>query len=413
MERPRNGGFSTDNEPTCRNWSTVMTRSSLTPPGHVLALEVINTEKRFEGIRGEWTELLTHSSANCIFLTWEWLHTWWKHLAGGSKLHILAIRSGADLIAIAPLASSSTKLVRLTHIRALEFLGTGSVGSDYLDIIARREKEDEALEVLADYLLREKFVLDLKQLVKHGSLALQLAARLQEQRWNRSEICTNICPFIDLAGHTWESFQAALGPKHRYNFHRRLKNLHREFDARFECIVSEDQRSAALGALVALHNKRMQGRGGSDGLHTSQLVGFHEELTRLALSRGWLRLFVLTLNGESAAALYGFIYGKKFYFYQSGFDPRYSPYSVGLVTMGLAIEAAIEDGAEEFDLLHGDEKYKSLWAKTQRDLVRLELSPPTPRAWMYRKSMGLNRLARRAVRMSLTRLQSPLWSEAK
>jgi CelD/BcsL family acetyltransferase involved in cellulose biosynthesis len=391
-------------------------------------LEIINTEKRFEEIREEWMELLAHSSSDCVFLTWEWLYTWWKHLAGGMsganasptgrshqgrKLHILVIRSGGDLIAIAPLASPSTKLIRLARIRALEFLGTGSVGSDYLDIIARRGREDEAMDILADYLQREKFVLDLKQLVKNRSLVLQLAARLQQQRWNRSEIQTNMCPFIDLSGHTWKSFQAGLGPKHRYNFHRRLKNLHRDFDASFECIVSEDQRSAALATLVALHNKRMQERGGSDGLHSSELVGFHEELTRLALARGWLRLFVLTLNGERAAALYGFMYSKKFYFYQSGFDPRYSPHSVGLVTMGLAIEAAIEDGAEEFDLLHGDEKYKSLWAKEQRDLVRMELYPATSRVWIYTKAIGLNRFARKTVRTSLTMLHAPAWSAAK
>jgi CelD/BcsL family acetyltransferase involved in cellulose biosynthesis len=110
------------------------------------------------------------------------------------------------------------------------------------------------------------------------------------------------------------------------------------------------------------------------------------------------------------------MYGKTFYFYQSGFDPRYSPHSVGLVTMGLSIEAAIKDGAEEFDLLHGDEKYKSLWAKDQRDLVRMELCPPTSRAWMYSKTITWNRLARKAVRTSLTMLHglhSPISSEAK
>jgi CelD/BcsL family acetyltransferase involved in cellulose biosynthesis len=367
-------------------------------------LEVINTEERFKEIREEWMELLAHSSSDCIFLTWEWLYTWWKHLAGGSQLHILVVRSGEDVIAIAPLASPSTKLIRLARINALEFLGTGSVGSDYLDIIARRGKEDEAMDVLVEYLLRGKFVLDLKQLVKNRSLVRQLATRLQQQGWNRSETSSNICPFIDLTGHTWKSFQAGLGPKHRYNFNRRRKNLYRDFDAGFECIVSEHQRSAALASLVTLHNKRMQQRGGSDGLHSSELIGFHEELTRLALTRGWLRLFLLTLNGEKAAALYGFMYGRKFSFYQSGFDPRYSPYSVGLVTMGLAIEAAIADGAEEFDLLHGDEKYKSLWAKMQRDLVRMELYPPTPRVWIYTKAIGLGRLARRAVRTSLTML---------
>jgi CelD/BcsL family acetyltransferase involved in cellulose biosynthesis len=308
----------------------------------------------------------------------------------------------------------------------LEFLGTGSVGSDYLDIIARRGNEDEALAALADYFRKKNFVLDLRQLLEGRSVAGKLATFLQQQRWTGSEIRTNICPFIDLAGHTWKSFQAGLGGKHRYNFHRRLKNLHRDFDTRFDCVVAEDQRSTALTTLVTLHNKRMQDRGGSDGLHSPELVGFHDALTRLALVQGWLRLFVLTLNGDKAAALYGFAYGKKFYFYQSGFDPRYSPHSVGLVTMGLAIEAAIEGGAEEFDLLHGDEKYKTLWAKNHRDLVRMELCPPTPRAWMYSKATRLNRIARAAARRSLTMLkphersehavaQLPrkAWSEAK
>src|ERR1051325_6631522 len=145
-------------------------------------------------------DLLAHSSADSLLLTCEWLYTWWKHFGRGRKLHVLAIRCGMDLIAIAPLASPSTKLSRLAHIRALEFLGTGSVGSDYLDIIARRGKEGEAMDILVDYLLREKFVLDLKQLAKNRSLVLQLAARLQQQLWKRSEVPTNICPFIDLAG---------------------------------------------------------------------------------------------------------------------------------------------------------------------------------------------------------------------
>lgn len=379
-------------------------------------MEVINTEKGFEEIREEWTELLAHSSSDCIFLTWEWLHTWWKHFAGRRTLHVLIIRNGGQVIAIAPLASTSTMLTRVTRVRTLEFLGTGSVGSDYLDIIARRGSENKVIEVLADYFRSEQCVIDLKQLLANHSLALKLAAVLKKEHWKSAEIRTNVCPFIDLAGQTWKSFLAGLGPNHRYNFHRRLKNLHRNFDAKFECVAAEDQRSAALRELVDLHNKRMRDRGGSDGLQSAELVAFHEELTRLALAKGWLRLFVLTLNGESAAALYGFAYGKKFYFYQSGFDPRYLPYSVGLVTMGLAVEAAIEGGAEEFDLLHGDEKYKSLWAREHRDLGRLELYPPTSGAAMYSKAIGLNRLARSAALRALAMLQPgtlKAWSEAK
>ena len=139
----------------------------------------------------------------------------------------------------------------------------------------------------------------------------------------------------------------------------------------------EDERREAIEILFHLHHDRFVDRGGSDALHTEALRDFHRELSAIALKRGWLRLYVLWLDRKPAAALYGFRYGKSFLFYQAGFDRGFARHSVGLVAMGLAIRAAIEEGAQEFDLLHGDETYKSLWARSWRELERLEVFPPT------------------------------------
>ena len=67
--------------------------------------------------------------------------------------------------------------------------------------------------------------------------------------------------------------------------------------------------------------------------------------------------------------------------------------------MGLAIRAAIEEGAHEFDLLHGDEAYKSLWARSWRELERLEIFPPTAAGRAHR----LLRRGARAARDALAR----------
>ena len=58
----------------------------------------------FADLREEWDELLAACPANCLFLTWEWLHTWWKHLGGPRRLDLLVVRSGRDLAANAALA---------------------------------------------------------------------------------------------------------------------------------------------------------------------------------------------------------------------------------------------------------------------------------------------------------------------
>lgn len=355
----------------------------------MLAVERIEDVARFETLREEWNELLEASDSNCLFLTWEWLFTWWKHLSEDRRLHLITVRSGRDLIALAPLALRPRRWRRLLPFPVLEFLGTGSVGSDYLDILIRRGQEQHALPELAQGLAGGKLMLELSQVERTAPRAIELALQLKRYGWIPFRTTTNFCPFINLSGHSWESYLASLGAAHRYNFKRRLKNLTQQFDVRFEKVQSEDQRREAAPLLIGLHHKRWRERGGSDALHTSTLVAFHEELSRLALARGWLRLYILQLDGKPAAALYGFKYNGVFYFYQSGFDPDFGRHSVGLVTMGLAIKSAIEEGTEDYDLLHGHEQYKFLWARDERELVRLELYPPRARGALYRQIMEL------------------------
>src|SRR5204862_1704708 len=117
-----------------------------------------------------------------------------------------------------------------------------------------------------------------------------------------------------------------------------------------------------------------------------------------ALERGWLRLFVLWLGDAPAATFYGFRYGSVFSFYQSGFDPAFGKLSVGTVTMGLAIKSAIEEGASEFDLLHGEEAYKFHWAKRTRRLGRIVSFPSGARGRMSWLGTAAADVARKLAR---------------
>jgi len=340
-------------------------------------------------LRDEWNELLQASASNCLFLTWEWLFTWWKHFSEDRRLHLVTVRCDGELIAIAPLALRPSRFRRLLPFSALEFLGMGSVGSDYLDIPIRQGKEKIALDALAEYLADHKFVMELSRVNRGTAQASALASELKQFGWAAVDAPVESCPFIDLSGHSWESYLASLGREHRYNVRRRLRNLAKQWRVRFDRVESERQRSEAMRQLTALHYLRWRERGSPGVFNSSALVAFHEELSRLALERGWLRLYVLSLDEEAAAAWYGFHYHGAFYFYQAGFDPRLSRHSVGLVAMGLAIKSAIEEGARVYDFLHGDERYKFLWARQEIQLTRWELSPPSARGALYRHMMEL------------------------
>lgn len=356
-------------------------------------VEIIHDANGFAELRPEWNRLLSSSKSDCFFLTWEWLYTWWRHLAGDRQLHLIAVRDGDRLIAIAPLARRPR--FHFGHpLETLEFLGTGFVGSDYLDFIVERGCERVARAAFRDYLGNAGYALRWTN-VGPNSFAGGLAAFLAERQWGVVDAQINVSPYIPLSGLTWETYLAGLGSEHRYNFRRKWQRVNRDFRVRWLAAHGRHEAREAIDIAIALHQCRWSERRKSDAFHQPELVAFHREFAPLAADLGWLRLYTLRLDDQPAASLYGFLYRGKFYFYQSGFDTVYAKHSVGLLAMGLSIQAALAENATEFDLLRGNETYKAHWARAVRDLRRLELYPSHALGRLSGSAVGLIRSARR------------------
>jgi CelD/BcsL family acetyltransferase involved in cellulose biosynthesis len=329
----------------------------------------IDSTWRFTELRSAWDSLLQSSAAASPFLTWEWLHPWWTHLSGTSALRLLKVDAHNRPIAIAPFRLTTG----VAHLPCLDMLGTGEAGSDYLDVITRSGFEAEALDAIERSVVAQGTALRLTHLASSAAAA-GLVSRLGRRGWTQVTTPGGVSPYIPLAGHTWDSYLATLGASHRANVRRRLRALEQKFDVQFERVTGDHERRDALERLTQYHQSRFDS--GGTAFCTAALCAFHDEATRRFLDRGWLRMFVLRVNGATAAVMYGFLYNRTFYFYQHGFDDSYQQYSIGLVLMALSIRAALEEGAAEFDMLWGTEPYKFLWARHTRELHNVHLFPP-------------------------------------
>ncbi|MGH8369996.1 MAG: GNAT family N-acetyltransferase, partial [Gammaproteobacteria bacterium] len=247
----------------------------------------------------------------------------------------------------------------------------------------------DALQALSVYLSSHKLVIEFTRVKTASILIGRLVSKLNNEGWFSSQMIMGVCPYIDLSNHSWDSYLATLGAAHRANVRRRLRAVSKRFQVDFEQADSESQRRHCFQSFVDLHRQRWKQRDDIDEMDVPGMWEFHAELSSTALQLGWLRLFTLSLDGKPAASIYAFRYNDVFYFYQSGFDPNFSKHSVGLVTMGLAIKSAIEERAIEYDLLHGDEDYKFLWAHSGRDLMKLNCYPPTAAGLLCRQAMDL------------------------
>ncbi len=355
-----------------------------------LTTQVIKDAPAVLELGRHWNELLA-SASRTPFLTWEWQQAWWTHLRDTALPSAITVRSGGQLIAIAPLVMRPGRLSP-----RLEFLGAGQGGADYLDLIVRANHESEAITAVA----RTIDALQIPVLLDHlppSALAEGLRPHLESAGWSAIETSPDVCPFVALKGQTWESYLATLGASHRANFRRRQRTLTANFAVRFEPVSGENDRRLALDALKQFHARRWQSEGPSATFADPALERFQDDFTRAALDAGWLRLYILWLNDVPAAVMYGFMGGDRFYFYQHGFHEDYANYGVGLVLMGMTIRAALEDGAAEFDMLYGHEPYKYLWARSERRLGRLQFFPPNPSGRLLRRHAETRRALRSFV----------------
>jgi CelD/BcsL family acetyltransferase involved in cellulose biosynthesis len=355
-----------------------------------VTVDVIDDVRGFDRLRSEWQTLLGASTMPTPFLSWSWLRNWWTHLAGTATLQLFVVRERGALIGIAPLMLTHRGV---QHSTVLEFLGTRGAGSDYLDAIVRGGCELSVAAALAQAFDARQWPLHLDHLPPSPSVRLVHDA-LNALGWTAIEGHPDVCPFIPLAGHSWDSYLTTLGASHRANVRRRLRSLAADFDVRFNAVTTDAERRTALAALVAFSTARWADSGGTTAFGSPQLRAFHESATAAAFDDGTLRVYVLTLNGGIAAVLYGFVLSRRFYFYQHGFDPGLAARSIGVALMALTIKAAIDEGNTEFDMLYGHESYKSLWARQQRQLGRIQLFPPRMAGTLLRREVE----ARQALR---------------
>lgn len=364
----------------------------------MITVETVKDTERFRALRSEWTALLDACSSNCVFVSWEWMFAWWLHLADGRQLNIVLVRRDGELIAIAPLALPSCGLLSLLPLCRLEFLASGTVGSDYLSLLIRHGHEDVALKQLADCLSKSGHVLEFARVEKSSLLMVNMALQLGQSGWQVRSQTTNHAPYIKLAGLDWDSYLGTLNRTHRSDVEKKTKKLQKVFAIDFSTANTEEERQLALQTFIDMHLQRWSTQGGSNAFDSRELVAFHHELSALALEKGWLRLHTLNLDGVAAASLYVFSYHGVCYYYQAAFNQEFSKYSVGMLMLAFCIRHALGEHLAEFDLLHDDEEYKYLWAHEERELIRLELFPPSIAGRVSRQAVLVKSALKRLLR---------------
>ena len=332
--------------------------------------EWISTTEEFEQLGAEWMELFERAGCENAFLSFDWMFTWWKHWAKGRRLAIITVRNACgNLVGLAPFYVTRSFPDGLNQ-RRVSFLADNHTGSDYLNILTEPDCEEAAVEAIVQTLAIHHSKWDYIELrdAEDSPLFERLSARLEQGGLTAHRAPASVCHHVPLPA-SFEKYLAGISANLRCNFRRRSRAIQSDGHFEFGSLSSAEDLERHFPDLLRLHGMRFQQRGCPSAFLEPGVPAFHLDVVKRLAARGWARLFLIRVNGEIVAILYGFSMGKTFQFYQCGMHTDWLKNGVGQLMIGYSIQEAIRAGHREFDFLRGDESYKTQWAEDFRRTI--------------------------------------------
>ncbi len=330
-------------------------------PEPPITVALVDTDEAFDGLEKTWNDLVNKSDCT-IYQTFEWQRTWWKYFGAGKLLQCLVFKRDKEVVGIAPLYRAKVRMFGIPYATALRMLG--SEEADYSDVLVAPADRPRVLKEFAAYLRTSGLKFDFFDIrdVSESFETMQLLPRyLTDSGLKVYTYKGSVCPQVALPP-TWPEFLQHLGGNLRYQLRKKTDRMKKNFPMEFELAGDNDGAvEAAVRQFAVIHGNRWEGLGYINAFKDSHFLDFHIEVSQRFAHRGWLRMLFLKVNNAYVAVNFDFNFHKRIYFYHgnahaSGDIMKYSP---GFLLRCAAIEQGIAEGMEVYDMLRGDEAYKS------------------------------------------------------
>ena len=325
-----------------------------------------------------WKALLACSSADPLFLSWEWLTHWWQCYGGslGRAPDILAFYRGEDLVGLAPLyhrlVMRGVLLAHSVQVIGLSWRDSEPLISEYLDVIAAPQDLGAVRHACLRLLLDEPAWTEL--VIGYSAAGQQWRdafARLAPARGHYvRELDRSVSYQADLA-QGFGPYLRDLGQSTRrslWNLRRRLTD-HGAVSLEFVAAGEIDGGFSDLNRLHQLRWKRPA--------FTGKRLAFHRTLASRLATHAELAFSRLRVGGDVVSVLYDIRKGARQYNIKMAFDPAFSSrVSLGLIHLGYAMENAADHGISSYDFLAGPGRasdYKRHLSQSRRALSCVQM----------------------------------------
>jgi|GEM_PF-2067553 len=335
----------------------------------------ISEPAEWKQLKSFWSELLSNSSADAIFLCWDWLDTWLEVYGDGGTWVILTA-TGRDgvLIGVAPMMLDRGTGLGGKWLRRLLMIGQkADTASEFLDWILRKGFEQPATNALCQFIFSN--LADLWDILLFNSMRADsamipmLVAEGTCRKCFPSVTKTTTAPYVTLAP-TWDAFLN----QQRGKFRQRWNKFHRDHSVTIRLAGRDMSVADGMAKIRQLNESRWGHR--RQSFLSERYIRFHDRVAERLHKSGHLLLIFIEADGEIVAGRYDFAYEGKGWSFQGGWLPEWEKLSIGKMMLTQVMRWCIEHGLKEYDFLGGSASYKNEWSDGERAMVSIQAANP-------------------------------------
>ena len=346
-----------------------------------LRVDRLSAPQAFSTLREEWDELNATLLPRSPFGGSLWNEVWWKHYQSRRRivcdeLMLHAVRTAdGKLVGVAPMMLTRRPAVGPLQTRVIQCFGADVNVTELRGLVCRPEDQTRVRRAVSAAFERDG--IDWAW-IDWG--ATRCDAPTNGAPINGAGSKTTIPSYYLPLAPTWEAFRSRLHRNIKESLRKCYNSLKRENKAFDFRVLSEvAQTKPALETFFRLHRERALSRAGvphMDVFRAARDRAFILDYAQQMAARGQLRVFQMEIGGVVVATRIGFLLGDELYLYYSGYDVRWSKYSVMTTLVAEAIKWSIDQGLRSVSLSTGRDVSKLRWGPEEA-LFRptLELSP--------------------------------------
>ena len=360
-----------------------------------LSVRTVTTIDGWSELATEWNQLVAQSVTDSVFVTFEWLSSWWQCFASpGDSLHIVMAFRGAELCAAAPLLKRRERRGRISVVSLRSLTNVHTPRYDWL----WRKDDSRAIRSVIEAVHRDSGwdTMALDYVPSDSPTLRALEAFVSGSRYRANNEPCMSSPWIPISG-AWADYYGSLSTKLRSNTRYAERKLGEMGTLALTEVRGGAQLAAALRQAYLLEQSSWKGTEGTAIADHPGEERFYSEVAASASERGWFRLFFLELDGRPIAFDYCLDHRQTCNLVKIGYEPTLGKHSPGNVLRMQVLERLFEEGRhDQYDMLGAASEYKLRWTRQVRDLRTFHLFRPRLKALVaYQLQFGIKERLKR------------------